>query len=79
MNIKNISRFFYPDEKIKYISVEIVVINFILIKNIKNINYFVKLIKLNYYYHQKINIFNLKIYKIQFNIILFVMLILNLK
>ena len=66
-------------KKIKYISVEIVVINFILIKKIKNTNYFVKIIKHNYYYHQKINIYNLKIYKIQFNIILFVMQISKVK
>ena len=44
----------------KYIFVEIVVINFILIKNIKNTNYFVKQIKLKFYYHHKINIFNFK-------------------
>ena len=69
MNIKIFQDSFIQMIKIKYIFAEIVAINFILKKNIKNINYFVKQIKLNYYYHQKINIYNLKIYKIQFNII----------
>ena len=70
MNIKNISRFFILMKIIKYIFVEIVVIRCILIKNLKNIYNFVKQIKHNCYYLVKINIFNLKIYKIQFNIIL---------
>ena len=42
MNIVNISRFFYPDEKIKYFFVECVVIKCILRKNLKNICNYVK-------------------------------------
>ena len=75
--INNVSRFFFPNEKIKFIFVEIVVIKCIHIKNLKNIYNFVKQIKFKYYYLVKINIYNLKIYKIQLNIILFVLQILK--
>ena len=75
--INNISRFFFPDEKIEFTFVEIVVIKCIHKKNSMNIYNFVKQIKLKYHYLVTINIYNLKIYKIQLNIILFVLQILK--
>ena len=69
IHIKNISRFFYPNEKMKFTFVNHAVIKCFLKINLMIICNFVKQINHNYYYLVKINIYNLKIYKIQFNII----------
>ena len=70
MIIINISRFFFPDDKNKIYFCRNCCNKMYSDKKFKNIYNFVKLIKHNYYYLIKINIYNLKIYKIQSNIIL---------
>ena len=75
--INNISRFFFSDEKNKIYFCRNCCNKLYSQKNSMNIYNFVKQIKLKYYYLVTINIYNLKIYKIQLNIILFVLQILK--